>query len=1013
MSKLLLEISIKDGFTRFYSKTMKPEVFETIVTASQPQENNILLPLTKWVLRLYEKNPNQTMNELRLLNIDGNINILQMFQRLKDLNLLTNNSADIGRYSSIRELYTVVTMFDSQDLEGDNTERKKRLMRPEFIEARNDIEILYEDDDWLVISPNSYEASVYWGHGTSWCTAYKDQRNYYDDYSRQGRLYINIDKENGDKYQFHFESDSFMDKYDHKIGKPVFENIEATPNLIKFYEEELTPTNFERLSENTNLYEFVESLNDNYFIAHRTEHTEVEYYDWEQEYNIIDSYSDGAKITYGFDDYEIYRESKWVRLLSGNFENVFDYQNGREIFDEWPSKVEISSDGNRITGLLEDKKIYVYAKGMNKGYYDEYKIADTIIDQHIYSIWEWDESEYSNIIDIENGVFLFDEFYDGDECTYYKGTLKPILLLWDVKNGIRKYNLNTSELSDVNLEVEYKKVRFLNDYQFAVEIDSAKGDEKWLIYDVDSLQPRFNGAEFDYVICSYETSYTPLVCYKGKWNIINFFKGKIAFPDLWFDDITPRCQTINNRNYFTASIGKQKYLITASGTIHDYEQEKPYSFPKEISRTDPEYITKEQKIKLSVNDMMYIINEAKRLINEISVKDAYAHYQDTIPEDVYKWWVVTIQGDNADNAQLDSDTKWVLKRYEKEGDSMFGKAEQIVNAINIFKRMRIRGMLPPDITLERCSSIDELIAFTNSVNHEAVFARTQKELDRDIKAAKNDIDVVFENDDWLVLIPKSMEASIYWGSKTKWCTATKTIENNQFKNYSENGPLYININKKTKAKYQFTFADTEWNDADNVEIPFPIMKNIDGSETLIPFYQKLCTGRLEWAKKPMFELEGFRFTNHGWTLCDELGMDCREVVNNQGEGNIITDSFNLLSDVWFDGIEENHPNYGFAMVNIGDGFYYFDYKKGLKNDKFAYFGGFLPMGKFSFYATRPDMKSIVMTYDEKFNLIDGNGKILLDTWFNEIDDDYENRCFIGKLNGEKYIIDRNNKIIKQ
>ena len=65
---------------------------------------------------------------------------------------------------------------------------------------------------------------------------------------------------------------------------------------------------------------------------------------------------------------------------------------------------------------------------MNKGYYDEYKIANTIIYQQIYLIWEWDESEYCNIIDIENGEFLFDEFYDDDEFTYYKGTLKPILL---------------------------------------------------------------------------------------------------------------------------------------------------------------------------------------------------------------------------------------------------------------------------------------------------------------------------------------------------------------------------------------------------------------------------------------------------------------------------------------------------------------------------------------------------------------------------------------------------------
>jgi hypothetical protein len=101
------------------------------------------------------------------------------------------------------------------------------------------------------------------------------------------------------------------------------------------------------------------------------------------------------------------------------------------------------------------------------------------------------------------------------------------------------------------------------------------------------------------------------------------------------------------------------------------------------------------------------------------------------------------------------------------------------------------------------------------------------------------------------------------------------------------------------------------------------------------------------------------------------------------------------------------------MVNIGDGIYYFDYVKGIKDEKFAYFGGFLPMGKFSFYASRYDMKSVVMTDKQKFNIIDGNGNLLLDRWFDEIDDDYENRCFIGKLNGEMFKINNEGKVTKK
>ena len=263
MTFLLTEISIKDAYQRWYSY-IKPEVYEEILKASQPNIQNFLHPYTKWVFSLYKKNPNMVMNQLHLLNNEQGTGALQVFNRIgpDGLKLLNGRDADLYSYSSIYDLYTLTSTFNIEDLNGDNAERKKKIMRPEFIAARNDINRLYEDNEWLVISPNSYEASVYWGHGTSWCTAYKDQRTYYDSYSRQGRLYINIDKRDGSKFQFHFESNSFMDEYDHKIDNPIFENMEATPSLIDFYEEELTPTNFEKLSENPNLYDFVESLND-------------------------------------------------------------------------------------------------------------------------------------------------------------------------------------------------------------------------------------------------------------------------------------------------------------------------------------------------------------------------------------------------------------------------------------------------------------------------------------------------------------------------------------------------------------------------------------------------------------------------------------------------------------------------------------------------------------------------------------------------------------------------------
>lgn len=1000
MTILLTEINVRDAYLKYYQH-IDQKVFGEIIAAAQPNEGTILLPNTKWVLGLYKKKPQETIHDLSLLN-----DCFQMFDRLKTLGILTGRSADLNSYSSIRDLKDVTDRFNPADLEGDNADRKKRLMRPEFIEARNNIKKHYEDDRWLVITPLSYEASVFWGDGTDWCTAYKDSKHYYEDYTYRGPLYINIDKRYGDKYQFHFPSKSFMDSCDQDMERPVFDEMGATEGLKNFYRTITTESMYSYMAEEeAKGYEIDEYLSGEICVCHKNENSDEMYDDWFYEYNLIDTDDNTILAFEGFDSYDIVSKMKCLKVYRDDGENIVLYS-GEYVFDEWHDEINYNTESKIAIGYSFKEETCEMFRVAN---YTSTYLSTFTFDKHIggnyYLIANQDDE--MNILDFYNCEVIFDEWIYSEDCSFDYIEKENSIFIWTIRDGIKKLDLDTQEITTYDLDDNnISNVSFFSNTIFAVYLDS---ERKWELYDVKSVTPRYNGKLFDYVICNSETSNFPLICYKGKWNIINPATGRFIFQDIWFDAITPKASLsrvsdrIGNIILFPASVGNKKYLVSIEGDIYE-DGEYKFGGYDLLSKN------RFEGVKLNLNDIQFILSEAKKLISEISVKDAYAHYQD-IPEDVYKWWIVTIQGDNADNTQLDSDTKWVLKCYQKEGDSMFGKAEAIQNAMNIFKRMRVRGMLPQGITLEMCSGTDELIAFTNSVNHDEVFARTQKELDRDIKAAKNDIDVVFENDDWFVLIPKSMEASIYWGSKTNWCTATKTIENNRFENYNENGPLYININKKTGAKYQFSFADSEWNDASNNAIPCPIMKNIEGSETLAPYYQQLCTGHLEWAKKPMFEID-CQFNGGGWTYCDELNINCREVIKD-GKVNIITEGFRLLSDIWFDSIDEDYPNYGFSVVNIGDSYYYFDYTKGLNKDSFAYFGGFLPMGKFSFYATRLDMISIVAKNNEKFNLMRGDGKLLLNRWFDEINDDYENRCFIGKLNGEMFKINNEGKVFKQ
>jgi hypothetical protein len=79
---------------------------------------------------------------------------------------------------------------------------------------------VYSDSEVRVIVPEDQTAACYYGQGTRWCTAATRGTNYFNQYSRQGKLYILLPtnpRDEGEKYQLHFESDQFMDKEDDPV----------------------------------------------------------------------------------------------------------------------------------------------------------------------------------------------------------------------------------------------------------------------------------------------------------------------------------------------------------------------------------------------------------------------------------------------------------------------------------------------------------------------------------------------------------------------------------------------------------------------------------------------------------------------------------------------------------------------------------------------------------------------------------------------------------------------------
>ena len=107
------------------------------------------------------------------------------------------------------------------------------------------------------------------------------------------------------------------------------------------------------------------------------------------------------------------------------------------------------------------------------------------------------------------------------------------------------------------------------------------------------------------------------------------------------------------------------------------------------------------------------------------------------------------------------------------------------------------------------------------------------------KELEKQIIKVHEDDEWLLLKPLSLEASMKYGASTKWCTTSEGGK--YFANYSKWGILIYCLNKKTGYKFasfknldrdrdnEFSFwnpADSKIDPLDTIEIPTEILSII-------------------------------------------------------------------------------------------------------------------------------------------------------------------------------------------
>lgn len=212
--------TISDIHNKYYNN-IPDEVFNKIVKTDptwNSDKPDKMGKYGKWLLSLYMR------KNLKLEDLYKANEYLKYFT--KYYNMINNK--DINTYKTLQELFLVVQPYmDNQE----HATSKQDLVR----KIKEGAEKVYEDNEWLIIVPHTEEASCYYGKGTQWCTAANNGNNMFEYYNDNGNLYININKLTHEKYQFHFETDSFMDETDSPIEEPICEEIGLTDGALNWY----------------------------------------------------------------------------------------------------------------------------------------------------------------------------------------------------------------------------------------------------------------------------------------------------------------------------------------------------------------------------------------------------------------------------------------------------------------------------------------------------------------------------------------------------------------------------------------------------------------------------------------------------------------------------------------------------------------------------------------------------------------------------------------------------------
>jgi hypothetical protein len=153
-------------------------------------------------------------------------------------------------------------------------------------------------------------------------------------------------------------------------------------------------------------------------------------------------------------------------------------------------------------------------------------------------------------------------------------------------------------------------------------------------------------------------------------------------------------------------------------------------------------------------------------------------------------------------------TLWILRMYIKDGIRLHEDLDRASEALTTFHTYKNQM---PIKDLGQIKSLSELEQMISNADVDVDAKSGKQEKKSASTQAKEESKIFYKGPEGMIVIPKTEEASCFWGKGTQWCTAA-TTSNNLFNSYAGRGDLYI-ILPKDGTKWQLHTESNEFLDA--------------------------------------------------------------------------------------------------------------------------------------------------------------------------------------------------------